>query len=307
MRVLLLSVIAFLCFPAIALATGTTEVQQAQTNMDAILSIFSIKMLINIAFAIVVIIATVVISKIVKERIFGILENSNIGDESSKEEMIGVISRTINILILITGFSLTLWILWVDLGIFMWGIWFGIGFTLRTFLTNFISGIIIVTQGSYHIWDMIEVDGKVGNILKINSLFTAIQEFDGVVFNIPNVRFFEENVRNYHTNDKRRIEIEVSVDYSTDIMQAKKVLQKVLSNFPMILQAPASDIIVKNFSDKGIILGMRFWISSKEDFVSLKSNITETVNHAFHQTDIAIPYPQMEISYRDWENNSKKI
>lgn len=146
---------------------------------------------------------------------------------------------------------------------------------------------------------MIEVDGKVGNILKINSLFTAIQEFDGVVFNIPNVRFFEENVRNYHTNDKRRIEIEVSVDYSTDIMQAKKVLQKVLSNFPMILQAPASDIIVKNFSDKGIILGMRFWISSKEDFVSLKSNITETVNHAFHQTDIAIPYPQMEISYRD--------
>lgn len=108
MRVLLLSVIAFLCFPAIALATGTTEVQQAQTNMDAILSIFSIKMLINIAFAIVVIIATVVISKIVKERIFGILENSNIGDESSKEEMIGVISRTINILILITGFSLTL-------------------------------------------------------------------------------------------------------------------------------------------------------------------------------------------------------
>jgi len=73
-----------------------------------------------------------------------------------------------------------------------------------------------------------------------------VQEFDGVTYNIPNVRFFEENVSNYHTNDKRRIDIEVVVDYETDIIKAKKVLLKVASNFPQILSTPDPDVIVKD-------------------------------------------------------------
>jgi small conductance mechanosensitive channel len=66
------------------------------------------------------------------------------------------------------------------------------------------------------------------------------------------VRFFEENVRNFHTNDKRRIDIEVVVDYQTDILQAKKVLQQVVSNFPMVLQAPASDVLIRDLGDRGV-------------------------------------------------------
>lgn len=143
---------------------------------------------------------------------------------------------------------------------------------------------------------MIEVGGKLGKITKINALFTSIEEFDGVIFNIPNVRFFEENVRNFHTNDKRRIDVEVVVDYNTDLIQAKRVLQKVISNFPMILKAPESDILVDKLGDNGITLKLRFWINSSENFLTLKSNITETVNLAFKQTDIKIPYPQMTLS-----------
>jgi small conductance mechanosensitive channel len=176
-------------------------------------------------------------------------------------------------------------------------IWFGIWFTLKTFLTNFISWIIIVSQGSYHIWDLIEIGAQRGRITKIQALFTEIEELDGTIFNIPNIRFFEENVRNFHTNDKRRIDVEVVVWYETDILQAKKVLQKVVSNFPMVLSAPASDVIIGNLWDKGVELTLRFWVSSKENYVTLKSNVTETVNLAFKQTNIHIPYPQITLSW----------
>lgn len=101
-----------------------------------------------------------------------------------------------------------------------------------------------------------------GRIVKINALFTSIQEFDGVIFNVPNVRFFEENVSNYHTNDKRRIDVEVVVDYDTDIIKAKQVLQKVVSNFPNILKAPESDILVESLGERGVCLKLRFWIHS---------------------------------------------
>lgn len=272
------------------------EVEQTKTTAQLVLWFFSAELLVNIIFAIVVIILTFILSKFIQSKLFHYLEAANIGDEWSKEEIIGLISRTMNIVVLVTGFSITLGILGVDLGIFMWGIWFGIWFTLRTFLTNFISGIIIVTQGSYHIGDLIQIGEQRGHITKINALFTEIQELDGVIFNIPNVKFLEDNVRNYHTNDKRRIDVEVIVWYETDILEAKKVLQKVVSNFPVVLQAPASDVLIRELWDRGVGLKLRFWISSKENFVTLRSNVTETINLAFKQTGIHIPYPQMTLS-----------
>ena len=292
------SVLCILFFPVVAFAAiGDNEVEQTKSTLELISGFFSTQLLLNIVFAVVVIVLTFIVSKFIQSKLFGYLEAANIGDESNKEEVIGVISRTVNIVVLITWFSITLGVLWVDLWIFMWGIWFGIWFTLRTFLTNFISGIIIVSQGSYHIGDLIEVGGKIWRITKINALFTEIEEFDGVIFNIPNVRFFEENVSNYHTNDKRRIDVDVTVAYGTDIMQAKKILGKVISNFPMVLQAPESDVLVGKLGDNGVCLTLRFWINSRENFITLKSNVTETVNLAFKQTGIEIAYPQVTLSW----------
>lgn len=272
------------------------EVEQTRDTASMLAWFFSTELLINIIFAVCILVFTIIVSKLIKWKLFGYLESANIGDEASKEEIIGVISRTVNIIVIIAWFSIALSVLGVDLGIFMWGIWFGIWFTLKTFLTNFISGIIIVSQWSYHIWDLIEVGTQRWKITKINALFTELEELDWVIFNIPNVRFFEENVRNFHTNDKRRIDVEVVVAYETDILQAKKVLQKVVSNFPMVLQAPSSDVLINNLWERGITLTLRFWVNSKENFVILKSNVTETVNLAFKQTDIKIPYPQMALS-----------
>lgn len=295
----LLSLFLFLTSTYTVFAVNdSSEVWQTQDFLSTLISFFSTELLLKIIFTVIVVVLTLLISKLIKNKLFWYLERANIGDESSKEEIIGVISRTVNIIILITGFSIALWVLWVDLGIFMWGIWFGIWFTLRTFLTNFISGIIIVSQGSYHIGDLIEVNSKMWRITKINALFTAIEEFDGVTFNIPNVRFFEENVRNYHTNDKRRLHIDVVVHYGSDIVAAKKVLRKVLTNFPMILAAPEPDILVEELWERWVCLNLRFWVHSKENFIELKSHITETINLAFQQTGIKIPLPQMTISWK---------
>jgi len=302
LRRILISILVLLAFVPhnlFAVMAGWEE-WSARTSSEILLWFLSweflINLAINIVLVIIVIIITFAISKFIHSKLLRYLEAANIWDEASKEEIIWVISRTMNIFVFITGFSISLWILWVDLGIFMGWIWFGIWFTLRTFLTNFISGIIIVSQWSYHIGDLIEVWEQRWKITKIQALFTEIEELDGTIFNIPNVRFFEENVRNFHTNDKRRIDVEVVVWYETDILQAKKVLQKVVSNFPMVLSAPASDVIIWKLWDNGVELTLRFWVSSKENYITLKSNVTETVNLAFKQTDIHIPYPQMTLS-----------
>ncbi len=276
-------------------ATSWGEVEQTASFITVLLSLFSTEVLLKVIFAIIVIILTFVISKLVRVKLFGYLESSSLWAQEGKEELIGVISRTVNIIILITGFSITLGVLGIDLAIFMGGIWFGIGFTLRTFLTNFIAGIIVVTQWVYHSGDLIEVESNRGTIVKINALFTSVEQLDGVIFYMPNIKFLEQEVKNYHTNDKRRMSVETVVEYGTDVAKVKQILWKVVSNFPNILPAPAHDIVIETLSDNGILVRLRFWIHSDDNFVSIKSNVTETVNLAFAQSGIVIPYKQISV------------
>ncbi|MDQ7023111.1 MAG: mechanosensitive ion channel [Candidatus Gracilibacteria bacterium] len=142
-------------------------------------------MLLNIFFAFIIIVFTFIISKILSSKVSGFIEKND--TDGNKVELSGVITRTISITILIIGFTITLSILGIDMGIFLGGFGFGLGFTLKIFLSNFIGGIIMVTQGSYHNGDLIKIGEKMGNIVKINSLFTEVKQFDGVIFYIPNI------------------------------------------------------------------------------------------------------------------------
>ena len=275
------------------------ELEQWKANTNLILSFFSTELLLNLIFASVVIVLTFFVSKVVSAKLTSYLENSADGEGGNKEELIGVLTRTANITILTLGFTITLWILWVDMAIFMWWLWFWIGFTLKIFLSNFVAWIIMVTQWTYHNGDIIEIWGKVWKIRKVNALFSEVEQFDGVVFYIPNIKFLEENVANFHTNDKRRVEIDVWVDYDTDITKAKTIMLQVIEKFSNVLKAPASDIFVTDLADSSIGLSLRFWVDSKNgNFFQTKSNVTETINLAFKQAGITIPFPQVTISNR---------
>ena len=279
------------------------EVEAVEKKTSLILTFFSTWMLLKIVFAVLVIVLTFFISKIINIKLTSYLERVYSLDEEnwSWEELIWVITRTINVSTLVIGFSITLAILWIDMWIFMWWIWFWIGFTLKTFLTNFIAWIMMVTQWFYHNWDLIEIGWKTWKIKKIHALFTMIEQFSGVNFFVPNIKFMEEAVSNYNTNDKRRIEVEVSVDYDTDITKAKKIIIKVLESFSSrILPSPDHTIIVSKLDDSWILLKVRFWIPTQGGhFIELKSNVTETINLAFKQSGIIIPFPQITISNRE--------
>jgi small-conductance mechanosensitive channel len=58
---------------------------------------------------------------------------------------------------------------------------------------------------------------------------------------------------------------------------------------------------VRDLGERWIWLGLRVWIHSHENFITLKSNLTETVNLAFKQTGVHIPYPQISLSHRGKE------
>lgn len=280
-------------------AVWSNELEKSQNNTSIILAFFSTDMLLNVIFAWFTVILTIILSKIAASKISSYVESSYKWKESGREELIWVISRTINIIILTIWSAITLTILWIDMWIFMWGLWFGVGFTLKVFLSNFISWILMVTQWFYHLWDVIKIGERVWTIRKIHALFTEVEQFDWIVYFIPNVKFLEEDVSNFHTNDKRRVDVNIWVDYDTDVVKAKKVMLQVVAQFPNVLQTPSSDVIVSKINDSSIDLSLRFWMNSKDSYFVSKSNVTETVNMAFKKAWIVIAFPQVTLSSRD--------
>lgn len=280
-------------------AVGANEAEKSKENVSIITSIFSTEMLLNFIFALFVIILTFFLSKIVSSKLSSYMETIADWEWANREELIWVVDRTTSITILVIWFSITLSILWIDMAIFLWWLWFWIWFTLKIFLSNFIGWIIMVTQWTYHNWDIVEIEWKIWKITKIHSLFTSIEQFDWVVYYVPNIKFLEENVSNYHSNDKRRVEVKVGVDYSTDIIKAKKIMLQVIHQFPNILKAPEQEIIIDKLDNSSINLILRFWIDSKDEYFMTKSNVTETVNLAFKQSWIVIPFPQLTLSNRN--------
>lgn len=272
----------------------TDWAKQTWSFLETILALFSQEILLNLLFATFTIFFTFFISKIIREKLFNFLEKK-VSENESWTEMVWVVTRTVNITVLVSGFSIALWILWVDLTIFVWWIWFGVGFTLKTFLTNFIAWIIMITQNTYHNWDLVGIDWEMWTITKINTLFTSVEKFDWVLFYVPNIKFIDEKVSNYNSNDKRRVEVEVLIDYKSDIHKAKTIITKVLESFPNILKAPKYDVLVDKLDNSWILLKIRFWITSQDQYFQVKSNITETINLAFFQYWIKIPYPHVHI------------
>jgi small-conductance mechanosensitive channel len=64
------------------------------------------------------------------------------------------------------------------------------------------------------------------------------------------------------------------------------------------MKAPSPDIFMTKFDDSSINLSLRFWIDSKWEYFSTKSNVSETINLAFKQVGIVIPFPQVTLSNR---------
>jgi len=278
-------------------AVWANELEQSKEHVSFISNFLSTELLLNIVFATLVIIITLWLAKAFSMRIESYIERT--GNGESREELVWVLTRVSNITILTLWSAIALGILWVDMWIFMWGLGFWLGFTLKIFLSNFIAWVIMVTQWTYHNWDLIEIWWKMWYIKKINALFTEVEQFNWVIFFIPNVKFLEDEVQNYNSNDKRRVEIQVWVDYDTDLLKAKKVMLQVLNQFPNILKAPWSNIYVDKFDESSINLTLRFWINSSDEFFLIKSNVTETINLAFKQAGIKIPFPQITLSNRE--------
>lgn len=173
-----------------------------------------------------------------------------------------------------------------------------IGFAAQTSVSNLISGLFVLTEGSIKIGDVVTVDGITGFVDEINLLSVKIHTYDNQMVRIPNSTIINSNLTNISYHSKRRITIGVSVDYSTDMKTALEALKKAPGLCPTVIEDPAPAVWFDGFAASGINLTVAAWFKSS-DFLQTKNDLYIAIKQVLDEAGITIPFNQLDVKIKE--------
>ncbi|SFG38266.1 Small-conductance mechanosensitive channel [Halopelagius inordinatus] len=192
----------------------------------------------------------------------------------------------------------------VDLGGLLVGAGFlgiVVGMAARQTLGSLIAGFVLMFSRPFEIGDWIEIGEYEGIVTDITVVNTRIQSFDGEYVMVPNDVISAETLVNRSRKGRLRIEVEVGVDYDENPTHAAEVAQEAVSELEDVLGVPSPQVVLKEFGDSAVVLGVRAWIDrpSARRRARTQTAIVGAVKEAFDREGIKIPYPQQELMARE--------
>lgn len=223
------------------------------------------------------------------------IRNNKKNDEGAKYSLnqlarYAIFIITIILVILALGFNLS--------GFFVGSaaLLVGIGFGLQHLFNDFISGIIILLDGTIKVQDVIEVDGIVSRVKEIKLRTTTVVTREDKYIILPNSVITQSNVVNWTYNPTiSRFEVSVGIAYHEDIPEVMKLLKQVALQHPAVGRHPEPSIRLTEFADSGIIITVMFWCSEVFRVENIKSEIRVSIFKALREHNITIPFPQRDL------------
>jgi len=165
-----------------------------------------------------------------------------------------------------------------------------IGFASQTSASNVISGIFLIAERPFVIGDILEVDGKVGEVISIDLLSVKLRTFDNVMMRVPNEQMIKTTVMNRTRFPIRRIDLQVGVAYKENTERVRNILFDVAEQNPLCMAEPKPLFIYKGYGDSALELQFSVWVK-RENFLLVRNSIQEEIKTTFDKNEIEIPFP----------------
>lgn len=169
-----------------------------------------------------------------------------------------------------------------------------IGLALQGSLANFAGGVLILIFKPFKVGDLIESQGQLGTVKEIQIFNTILITFDNKTVILPNGSVTNNHIVNYSKEGKIRVELVAGISYSSNIKQAKEVIERVLQSHSNVLQDPEPFVGVLELADSSVNLAVRPWCKP-EDYWQVYFDIYEQTKIALDEAGIEIPFPQRVI------------
>jgi small conductance mechanosensitive channel len=188
-----------------------------------------------------------------------------------------------------------------------------IGFSLRDVLSNYLSGIILLASRPFRLGDQIVIQDFEGTVTQIQLRATTIKTYDGRIVSIPNQEVFSAIITNNTACETRRSSVILSLDYSTDIRTAKRIILEAVLGIPGIETNPPPDVLIRELAANTVNIEARFWVDSRRlSFLEMTSQVAQAIKEALQRSNIQLPSDIYTVELRnfpltvsDRQNNSK--
>jgi small-conductance mechanosensitive channel len=180
----------------------------------------------------------------------------------------------------------------------------GLGFGLQSIAANFVSGFVLLMDRSIKPGDVISLSGQAGTstenfgwVQELRGRYVVVRDRDGVEMLVPNQQLISNAVINWSYTDPRiRLKLPIRVSYRDDPELALRILLTACENQPRVLSEPPPVSRLMHFSDSGIELELRFWISDPQEGVNnVRSEVNRAIWRLFKEHKVTIPVAQREI------------
>lgn len=242
----------------------------------------------------IIIVLTKVILWLTKKSIFRKrnLDNFNEGNTSSLFQIIKYIVWVIALGIILETFGVKVSLLIAGSAALL----VGVGLGLQQTFNDVISGIILLSERSIRIADVLEIDGDILIIQEIGLRTSLGLNRDDISIIIPNSLITTNKVINWsHQKKQNRFRIEVGVTYGSDVDLVIKILEESAKEHSEVNDKKLVEARLVNFGNSSLDFQVLFYSSTIFGSDRMKSDIRRKINQRFIENNITIPFPQMDV------------
>lgn len=217
------------------------------------------------------------------------------GTLHSVYQIIAYVLWIITILIVLESFNVKITVLLAGSAALL----VGVGLGLQNTFNDFISGFILLFEGSIKVGDILEVDGDIIKIRKIGIRISEAFNRDDIVVLIPNSIITNNKVINWsHQSKKTRFRIKVGVAYGSNVELVERLLMESAKEHPEVVNDGMIRARFIDFGNSSLDFELLFYSQNIFRIENVKSDIRRTINRKFIENQVTIPFPQIDLHVR---------
>ena len=169
-----------------------------------------------------------------------------------------------------------------------------VGLALQGTLGNFAAGVMLLLFRPFRVGDFVDVGGTAGTVQEISIFNTVLHTPDNVRIIVPNGVIFGQTIKNFSSNDNRRVDMVMGIGYGDDIARAMEIINNAVAGDDRILKDPAPVVAVSELGDSSVNLVVRPWCR-REDYWGVRWDLTRRLKEDLEAGGCSIPFPQRDV------------
>lgn len=182
------------------------------------------------------------------------------------------------------------------------GLSVGIGSGLDNIASNLASGLLLWSDDTVRIGDVITINGEMGIVEKMGVRATIVRTFDNVELIVPNQDFMTQVVTAFTKSNRIvRATINVGVGYGSNVELVETILYETARKHELVNTEPAPVVFFDGFGDSSLDFRLLVWVDDPLLLARVRSQLHYHILARFRAEGIEIPFPKRDV-YLDVQN-----